>query len=66
MGRKKLGLLDCQFSNADFLYWSSIFQKKLEHPLKNLGGYFGAPKMDFYDSKGKNECTLMDILSFWG
>ena len=33
---------------------------------KTLGGYFGAPKMDFNDSKGKNECTLIDILSFWG
>ena len=32
---------------------------------KTLGGYFGGPKMDFNDTKGKNECTLMDILSFW-
>ena len=31
-----------------------------------LGGYFGGPKMDFNDSKGKNECILMEILSFWG
>ena len=31
---------------------------------KSLGGYFGAPKMDFNDPK--NDCTLMDILSFWG
>ena len=41
---------------------SSIFQKIL---AKTLGGYFGAPKMDFNDSKCKTECTLMDILSFW-
>ena len=31
-----------------------------------LGGYFVGPKMDFNDSKGKNEYTLIDILSFWG
>ena len=27
---------------------------------KTLGGYFGAPKIDFNDSKGKNECTLIN------
>ena len=31
---------------------------------KTLGGYFGDPKMDFYDPNGKNECTLMNISSF--
>ena len=30
---------------------------------KTLGGYFGGSKIDFNDSKGKNECTLMDILN---
>ena len=24
---------------------------------KTLGGYFGGPKMDLNNSKGKNECT---------
>ena len=40
-----------------------VFKKFL---AKTLGSYFGGPKLDFNDSKGKNECTLMDILSFWG
>ena len=28
--------------------------------VKTLVGYFGAPKIDFNDSKGKNECTLIN------
>ena len=41
---------------------SSIFQKIL---AKTLGGYFGAKKVDFFDSKSKNGYSPMDSSSFW-
>ena len=42
---------------------SSIFFNFL---VKTLGGYFGAQKVDFDDSKSKNWCSPMDSSSFWG
>ena len=40
---------------------SSIFQKIL---AKTLGGYFGAKKADFFDSKSKNGYSPMDSSRF--
>ena len=42
---------------------SSIFFNFL---VKTLGGYFGAQKVDFDDSKSKNGYSPMDSSSFWG
>ena len=42
---------------------SSIFQKNL---AETLGGYFGAEKVDFDDSKSKNGYSPMDSSSFRG
>ena len=41
---------------------SSIFQKIL---AKTLGGYFGAKKVDFFNSKSKNGYSPMHSSSFW-
>ena len=41
---------------------SSIFQKNL---AKTLGGYFGAKKVDFFNSKSKNGYSPMHSSSFW-